>query len=206
MASLGLHGTLTCKMLFVHDFVIIAMQVCGLKWSPDDREIASGGNDNQLFIWNQHSDSPILRFGDHAAAVKAIAWSPHQHGLLASGGGTADRCIRFCNTATNSSLNCIDTGKAPCYYATLHDRFLHRRLQTRLQHCHNLIPEMQRHRQDFRLLLHIAWQNFAWSVRMLATGAGTILVLEQLRHRQSSRLHGHIAWLAVAYAAEFVAT
>lgn len=123
MASPGLHGTLTCKMPFVHDFVSIAMQVCGLKWSPDDREIASGGNDNQLFIWNQHSDSPILRFGDHAAAVKAIAWSPHQHGLLASGGGTADRCIRFCNTATNSSLNCIDTGKAPCYYATLHDRF-----------------------------------------------------------------------------------
>ncbi|KAK9835660.1 hypothetical protein WJX74_005241 [Apatococcus lobatus] len=89
-------------------------EVCGLKWSPDDREIASGGNDNQLFIWNQHSDSPILRFGDHAAAVKAIAWSPHQHGLLASGGGTADRCIRFCNTATNSSLNCIDTGSQVC--------------------------------------------------------------------------------------------
>ena len=27
--------------------------------------------------------------------MKAIAWSPHHHGLLASGGGTADRYIRF---------------------------------------------------------------------------------------------------------------
>lgn len=44
------------------------------------------------------------------AAVKAIAWSPHQHGLLASGGGTADRCIRFWNTASGASLASIDTG------------------------------------------------------------------------------------------------
>lgn len=86
------------------------MQICGLKWSPDDRELASGGNDNQLFIWGLNNTSPVIRFSDHQAAVKALAWSPHQHGLIASGGGTADRCIRFWNTATASPLNCIDTG------------------------------------------------------------------------------------------------
>ena len=52
----------------------------------------------------------MLRFSEHQAAVKAIAWSPHQHGLLVSGGGTADRCIRFWNTTTGQSLQCIDTG------------------------------------------------------------------------------------------------
>ncbi|KOB74894.1 Fizzy-related protein, partial [Operophtera brumata] len=41
------------------------------------------------------------------AAVKAIAWSPHQHGLLASGGGTADRCIRFWNTLTSQPMQCV---------------------------------------------------------------------------------------------------
>ena len=87
-------------------------QVCGLKWSPDDREIASGGNDNQLYVWGLHSTAPTIKFGDHTAAVKAIAWSPHQHGLLASGGGTADRCIRFWNTATASALSAVDTGAA----------------------------------------------------------------------------------------------
>jgi WD40 repeat protein len=86
------------------------LQVCGLKWSYDDRELASGGNDNQLCVWNTSSTSPVLKYGDHKAAVKAIAWSPHQHGLLASGGGTADRCIRFWNTATNTALSCLDTG------------------------------------------------------------------------------------------------
>ncbi|CAI5503085.1 unnamed protein product [Closterium sp. Naga37s-1] len=90
-------------------------EVCGLKWSPDDRELASGGNDNQLLIWSVlTSQQPVVRFTQHQAAVKAIAWSPHQHGLLASGGGTADRCIRFWNTATATPLSWVDTGSQVC--------------------------------------------------------------------------------------------
>ncbi|KAJ7548117.1 hypothetical protein O6H91_08G118500 [Diphasiastrum complanatum] len=99
---------------FVSKLVGHKSEVCGLKWSYDDRELASGGNDNQLFVWNQVSTQPVLKFSEHTAAVKAIAWSPHQHGLLASGGGTADRCIRFWNTATNAHLNCVDTGSQVC--------------------------------------------------------------------------------------------
>jgi cell division cycle 20-like protein 1 (cofactor of APC complex) len=89
-------------------------EVCGLKWSADESQLASGGNDNKLFIWNLQSSQPVNRFNEHTAAVKAIAWSPHQHGLLCSGGGTADRCIRFWNTLSGSSLNCIDTGSQVC--------------------------------------------------------------------------------------------
>ncbi|KAE9596150.1 putative transcription factor WD40-like family [Lupinus albus] len=92
-------------------------EVCGLKWSSDDRELASGGNDNQLLIWNQHSQQPALRLTEHTAAVKAISWSPHQSNLLASGGGTADRCIRFWNTTNGHQLNCIDTGSQVCNLA-----------------------------------------------------------------------------------------
>ncbi|GMI79843.1 FIZZY-related 3, cell cycle switch protein 52 B [Hibiscus trionum] len=85
-------------------------EVCGLKWSHDDRELASGGNDNQLLVWNQHSQQPVLKLTEHTGAVKAIAWSPHKSNLLASGGGTADRCIRFWNTTNGHQLNHIDTG------------------------------------------------------------------------------------------------
>ncbi|KAF8646876.1 hypothetical protein HU200_065681 [Digitaria exilis] len=92
-------------------------EVCGLKWSHDDRELASGGNDNQLLVWNQRSQHPVLRLTEHTAAVKAIAWSPHQQGLLASGGGTADRCIRFWNTANGNVLNSLDTGSQVCNLA-----------------------------------------------------------------------------------------
>lgn len=90
-------------------------EVCGLKWSFDDQQLASGGNDNKLLIWSaRNSHLPIIRCRDHKAAVKAIAWSPHQSGLLASGGGTADRCIRFRNTLTDTVLNTIDTGSQVC--------------------------------------------------------------------------------------------
>uniref|UniRef100_A0A7S1T1G7 CDC20/Fizzy WD40 domain-containing protein n=1 Tax=Tetraselmis chuii TaxID=63592 RepID=A0A7S1T1G7_9CHLO len=92
-------------------------EVCGLKWSYDDRELASGGNDNQLLIWNVASPNPVMRFSKHCAAVKAIAWSPHNHGVLASGGGTADRCIRFWNTTTSSEVSCMDTGSQVCNLA-----------------------------------------------------------------------------------------
>jgi cell division cycle 20-like protein 1 (cofactor of APC complex) len=93
-------------------------EVCGLKWSPDHQLLASGGNDNKLLVWNINGgNSPIQTYNDHIAAVKAIAWSPHQHGLLASGGGTADRCIRFWNTLTGQNLQYVDTGSQVCNLA-----------------------------------------------------------------------------------------
>uniref|UniRef100_A0A671YNC2 Fizzy-related protein homolog n=1 Tax=Sparus aurata TaxID=8175 RepID=A0A671YNC2_SPAAU len=92
-------------------------EVCGLKWSTDHQLLASGGNDNKLLVWNHSSLSPVQTYMDHLAAVKAIAWSPHQHGLLASGGGTADRCIRFWNTLTSQPLQCMDTGSQVCNLA-----------------------------------------------------------------------------------------
>jgi WD40 repeat protein len=29
------------------------LQVCGLKWSPNGRQLASGGNDNMLCVWDE---------------------------------------------------------------------------------------------------------------------------------------------------------
>ncbi|KAF2709829.1 WD40 repeat-like protein [Pleomassaria siparia CBS 279.74] len=73
-------------------------EVCGLKWNSEDGQLASGGNDNKLMVWEKLNAEPTFKWSEHQAAVKAIAWSPHQRGLLASGGGTADRTIKFWNT------------------------------------------------------------------------------------------------------------
>jgi cell division cycle 20-like protein 1 (cofactor of APC complex) len=78
-------------------------EVCGLKWNTEDGQLASGGNDNKLMVWDNLNSEPTYKWSEHNAAVKAIAWSPHQRGLLASGGGTADRTIKFWNTQISAN-------------------------------------------------------------------------------------------------------
>jgi len=89
-------------------------EVCGLKWSFDGSQLASGGNDNKLMIWSLHTRMPLMTCQSHQAAVKAIAWSPHQNNILVSGGGTADRTIRFWNTNYMRMEGVIDTGSQVC--------------------------------------------------------------------------------------------
>ncbi|KAL8953276.1 MAG: hypothetical protein Q9222_000842 [Ikaeria aurantiellina] len=92
-------------------------EVCGLRWNREDGQLASGGNDNKLIIWDKLDTNHQFKFSDHTAAVKAIAWSPHQRNLLASGGGTADRRIKFWNTKLGTCVQEIDTGSQVCNLA-----------------------------------------------------------------------------------------
>lgn len=89
-------------------------EVCGLKWNVEENKLASGGNDNKLFVWDGLNTSPLHQFTEHNAAVKAISWSPHQRGLLASGGGTADKTIKVWNTLVGSKVHNVDTGSQVC--------------------------------------------------------------------------------------------
>ncbi|XWS59328.1 hypothetical protein CRYUN_Cryun08bG0112400 [Craigia yunnanensis] len=96
------------------------LEVCGLKWSSSGQQLASGGDDNMLFIWDRSMASStsrtqwLHRHEDHTAAVKALAWCPFQGNLLASGGGVSDQCIKFWNTHTGACLNSVDTGSQVC--------------------------------------------------------------------------------------------
>ncbi|KAJ2909452.1 substrate-specific activator of APC-dependent proteolysis [Coemansia aciculifera] len=119
-------------------------EVCGLRWSPDRVQLASGGNDNQLLVWDQrftpldsrvHSAvipaaiapaarvfrRPLFRLTEHTAAVKALAWCPTRPALLASGGGTEDRCIRLWNTHEGTVLGSHDTRSQVCNLSWSHD-------------------------------------------------------------------------------------
>lgn len=68
----------------------------------------SGGNDNKVCIWSLGNSAPSLELTAHQAAVKAMAWAPFQSNLLATGGGSADRTIKFHNTSTGALLNSVD--------------------------------------------------------------------------------------------------
>jgi len=89
-------------------------EVCGLKWSPNHMQLASGGNDNKLFIWNIKKSEPEAKFSEHKAAVKALTWSPHQNGLLLSGGGSNDKTIHVWNTLTMKNIKSVYTGSQVC--------------------------------------------------------------------------------------------
>jgi cell division cycle protein 20 (cofactor of APC complex) len=64
---------------------------------------------------HQLSDAtPRLVLKKHRAAVKALDWCPFHRGLLASGGGTSDRTIKFWSANSGAMLNSIDTGSQVC--------------------------------------------------------------------------------------------
>ena len=115
-------------------------EVCGLKWSgdggPGTATLASGGNDNKVCIWDLRGsrrvagaggagaasgddapgDAPLWKFHEHTAAVKALAWDPHVSGVLATGGGTQDKHIRFWNVINGSMLHELDTGSQVTFF------------------------------------------------------------------------------------------
>ncbi|WVR07806.1 hypothetical protein IAU60_004849 [Kwoniella sp. DSM 27419] len=97
-------------------------EVCGLKWRADGQLLASGGNDNVVNCWDGRVGASVLQTGEgvargsakwtkrnHTAAVKALAWSPWQSSLLATGGGTADKHIHFWSTSTGTRTHSLAT-------------------------------------------------------------------------------------------------
>ena len=95
----------------VAELVSHTSEVCGLEWRADGAQLATGGNDNLVSIWDARSlAAPKFQKTNHRAAVKALSWCPWQPNLLATGGGSYDRHIHFWNTTTGARTNSIDTG------------------------------------------------------------------------------------------------
>ena len=123
-----------CTSNIVQRFAGHRQEVCGLKWNEDGSSLASGGNENYLCVWDvamSHRNtrngrggnrlsripgdiSPRLVLTQHKAAVKALDWYPFNRGVLASGGGSADRTIKFWNTVSGTLTNSVDTGSQVC--------------------------------------------------------------------------------------------
>ena len=95
----------------IAELVSHTSEVCGLEWRTDGAQLATGGNDNLVSIWDARLlSAPKFQKTNHRAAVKALSWCPWQPNLLATGGGSYDRHIHFWNTTTGARTNSIDTG------------------------------------------------------------------------------------------------
>ena len=90
-----------------------AQQVCGIDINEGDghTQIAVGGNDNTCSVWNITDISkPVFQYAlSHKAAIKAVSFCPWAKNLLATGGGSKDRCIRFWHTGSGVLLKEIKT-------------------------------------------------------------------------------------------------
>lgn len=80
----------TLRRIHIH-----SQQICGLAWSVDGKQFASGGNDNLACLFDapelySNPSNSLVVGGEryrwtHSAAVKAIAFCPWQKTLLATG-------------------------------------------------------------------------------------------------------------------------
>ena len=92
-------------------------EVCGMKWSLDDKRLASGGDDNKLFIWDVRKEESEKKINSHTSAIKALDWSTFRFGYLLSGGGTQDMTLKLWNINTMSLIDSINTSSQICNIA-----------------------------------------------------------------------------------------
>lgn len=100
------------KFNLISRFRAQSQQVCGISLNYNDQQIAVGGNDNSCSLWDisNHMSKPGLKFTFfHKAAIKAVAFCPWSKSLLATGGGTKDKIIKFWHTGTGTLINKIET-------------------------------------------------------------------------------------------------
>ena len=93
------------------------LSVCNVAWDAAGTCLASGRNDNTIHLWDaammriaQTAGGPRLVLESHAAAVKGLAWCPYRRDLLASGGGTADRCVKLWDACSGCVMSSVCTG------------------------------------------------------------------------------------------------
>ncbi|KAJ0056022.1 hypothetical protein NL108_017863 [Boleophthalmus pectinirostris] len=112
------------RMAQHHRSTVIAhsQEVCGLKWSPDGRYLASGSNDCLVCVWPRVSNGGVVNESQavhcwsehHCGAVKALAWCPWQPNILASGGGMDDHHIRIWNVNNGFCISSVDSQSQVC--------------------------------------------------------------------------------------------
>lgn len=95
--------SLRCVVTFKCDL----QQVCGIDINPSGKQLAIGVNSNCSSIWDiSNLSAPKKLFHlKHEAAVKAVAFCPWMPNLLATGGGSKDKNIRFWHSTSGTLVS-----------------------------------------------------------------------------------------------------
>lgn len=78
--------------------------VCKVKWSYDGNYLASGGNDDMVYIIDIRKEDVFREFDKCNAAIKALEWSPTSISKIAIGGGSSDSTIFIWDMENNNII------------------------------------------------------------------------------------------------------
>lgn len=130
LARISIHSQQICGLAFSNDGTVFATggndNLCCLfqthsvlqstNDSPSDVEevLVGAGETRRVHTIADRGQIKEVRLGDekhrwiHGAAVKAIAFCPWRDGLVATGGGSNDKCIHFFHTTSGACLATIN--------------------------------------------------------------------------------------------------
>ncbi|KAG2438214.1 hypothetical protein HXX76_005816, partial [Chlamydomonas incerta] len=81
-----------------------------LAYSSDGKQLASGGRDNAVWLWDTASGQGTALAGGLGATVVSLAWHPSGKQLACAG---ADRAVRVLDVATRRVVHTLDLGSDP---------------------------------------------------------------------------------------------
>ncbi|CAD5209046.1 unnamed protein product [Bursaphelenchus okinawaensis] len=110
------HDTRKAQSL-IGDFDTHTGEVCGVKWSPDEKYLVSGGADHCVNVWDERQISAeepnvTYQFVEHTATVKAIEFVPFlgmNNNMVATGGGLNDGTVKLWNLTSGQLHTSIQT-------------------------------------------------------------------------------------------------
>ncbi|MFV2065419.1 MAG: tetratricopeptide repeat protein [Pirellulales bacterium] len=79
--------------------------VTSVAWSPNGRQIVSGGCDHAVRLWDAASGSPLNVLRGHTNLVLSVAWDPYGRQIAS---GSQDHTIRLWNASDGSPQGVLD--------------------------------------------------------------------------------------------------
>ena len=94
-----------------HDEICISVKI-----NPINEYIfASSGNENSVKIWDVRKEGkPLITYENHMSAVRAMAWSPCDENLIATGGGISDKKLNIWNINNGKTIKSAIVGSQIC--------------------------------------------------------------------------------------------
>jgi len=201
-------GTLLGKPLQGHQGGVLSVAV-----SPDDKRIASGGEDNTVIIWDVESKQVVFKLVKHTAWVNCVCFSPDGKSLAS---GSDDGTALIWDTETGTVLTTLvveDIGNS----AVLRVAFTQYGLKLASATSNGIIRVFRTYTAEL-LLEFRAHENWVWGIvwssddqqLISASWDTTVKFWNSSTGRQIAQLHpGHTDWihsLAIASDGSFIAT